>query len=218
MTDVPPGSVPDLSLMDLGVGDVDVEILTGKLCAEVGCENHLPGSGQDNYHYARKYCDVHFVGSKKGKGKRDRKPGGIPSVNVNLNQGTQGRNAADKRRAKVAAGATQMAQTMGTLILLGGDQVCGQAVIEGAAQWGAAIGDLSVYQPVLEKIFAPGGEITGQGFAWVAALAATAGIVIPVLAHHGMISDDLALKFVAGTGAVTGVAGAVDVTAADNAA
>ena len=84
-------------------------------------------------------------------------------------------------------------------------------MISGAAAWGAAIGDLSRYQPVLEKIFAPSGEITGQGFAWIAALAATAGIAIPVMAHHGLISEAMAIKFAGGTMAFSGMTGAADV-------
>ena len=197
--DFAPRSVPELA-----------DDFTGKPCAWAdGCNLNIPGHGQDGYNPARKYCDAHAVEAKRNKGK---KKGDTPPVDVSINLGAPGgRTAADKRAAKVTAGATQMAQTIGTLIALGGDSECGNHVINGAAAWGSAIGDLSRYQPVLEKIFAPSGEITGQGFAWIAALAATAGIAIPVMAHHGLISEAMAIKFAGGTMAFSGMTGAADV-------
>lgn len=201
---------PDLSMMPdtapQSVPELDGDENTGKPCAWEGCGLNIPGHGQDGFSHARKFCDFHSAESKKNRSRK--KKGDTPPVDVSINLGTPGgRTAADKRVAKVAAGATQMAQTIGTIIAVGGDAECGAAVINGAPTWGQAIGDLSRYQPVLEKVFAPSGEITGQGFAWIAALAATAGIAVPILAHHNLISPAMASKFVGGTMAFTGMAG-----------
>lgn len=191
--------------------DVDGPVYTGKQCKQEGCLNLLPAKGEPGFAGARRLCDVHFVGAKSHGKKPPADPGGGPSVSINLGGGAKGRSAEDKRVARVTNGATQMAQTVGLLIQLGGDQVCGGAVIARAQAWGKALGDLSRYQPALEKIFAPSGAATGQAFAWIAALAASAGIAIPIMAHHNLISAELAQKFAGGMATASVMTGAIDV-------
>jgi hypothetical protein len=205
------------SLADGGSGIVDPPspLYSGKPCAEPGCDNPIPRHGEPGFGPARKKCDDHFVGSKHAgvsRPKKDSAPSNV-KVDINLPKAGGGNTAADKRVKKVSAGATQMANTVAVLMTVGGDPVCGAAVAAGAAQWGAALGELSRYQPVLEKIFAPTGDVTGQGMAWLSVVAATAGIVIPVMAHHGLVSESLATKFAAGTIAATAVADTVDASA-----
>lgn len=207
-------------IADGGVGIADPPVIpdapTGKQCAEAGCPNVIPGHGEPGFHPARKLCDEHYVGGKGGhrerKAKRspgDTAPGNV-DLTVNLGNKGGGKTAADKRVLKVTNGATAMAQTFAVMLTVGGDPVCGKAIAEGAEQWGKAIGDLSRYQPILEKIFAPTGEVTGQGMAWLGVIAATCGIVIPVMAHHKLISPDLANKFAGGMVAASGFVDAAD--------
>ncbi len=75
-----------------------------------------------------------------------------------------------------------------------------------AAAWGAAVGELSKYQPWLVSIFAPSGG--AQMTAWVTLSMATAPILITVLTHHGLMPASVAEKI----GGVASVAGHVDAT------
>jgi hypothetical protein len=183
----------------------DVIVYSGKVCNVEGCEHRCPAKGEPGYASARVKCDEHYVGSKKAGSKKHPRDDAAPmDVSINLGTGSKGSTVADKKVAKVTAGATQMVQTVGAIMFAMGNQADGVVVLNGAEAWGKAIGDLSRYQPMLEKIFAPAGEMTGQALAWVAVMAATAGIVIPVLHNHGLVSDTLAATFGATTIAMAG--------------
>lgn len=206
MTDTAPAIMSvaeEVPAIDAAVAQIN----TGKECQVEGCDKQLPARGQAGWASARMRCDEHFVGSKgQGPGERKRKArSDAPPVDlkISLGGGPKGRDVASKNASKVSAGAESMAQTFAALVAMAGDPVCAKAIADGAQAWGKALGDLSVYQPALVKIFAPSGEATGQAFAWIAVMAATAGIAVPILNHHGVISDDIAAKF----GMATGVAG-----------
>lgn len=197
--------------VDLGETERGLEADGERLCNRPGCSNLLPADADPR----RQLCDEHYADrvNKTSKKRRPKKLGGgepkpdRPPVDVNINLGGKaGKGKADQNAAKVTAGATQAAQMVAALIGMGGDMVCANAINEGAVAWGKAMGELSRYQPALVKIFAPTGEATGQVFAWVGVFAATFGMVVPVLVHHGAIRPELAAKIVGGTGAATGLA------------
>lgn len=169
-----------------GGGEFAVIPPSGRVCQEPGCENFLP----DGSHPARKYCDEHFVG--KGKTRKDsrtrEKP---PKLVVDLG-GAKGQKG-DRRAAETAAGATAFMNVVATGLSVTGDDVCAAAVANGAAQWGASVGELSKYQPWLSQFFAPvGGE--NQLGAWLGFILATGAIALPVMAHHGILPASVGAK------------------------
>ncbi len=192
-------------------GELPGQVFSGKPCED--CDTLLPGKGEPGFMPARKYCPVHSEEPAKAKGrnrKKDKPPAGAgPTVVINTPGGGRP-SRADVNVQKVTAGATGMAQMMAGLILMGGDKVCAEAISDGAEQWGKAMGELSRYQPGLVKIFAPTGQATGQAFAWVGVFAATTGLMLPVLVHHGAIKPELAARLTGVMGAAESLAGVVD--------
>jgi hypothetical protein len=153
-----------------------------RLCQKPTCDNQIAA---DAYHTVR-YCDEHRK-VKKG----DRKP-----TNINFKVGSSGgRSAEAQRKAKVQAGAASMISMVASAVAMTGDQFCAGAIANGADSWAKSMADLSVYQPWIANIFAPTGDITGQMTAWIAAVICTAGIAVPVLAHHNMVPPSVAEKF-----------------------
>lgn len=175
-----------------------VQLFSGKKCEwdEEDCTVLLPARGEDKWSPNRKYCPQHSVMNEvRTKRRKREKKTDKPPVNVNITPPSPGRGTrADASVAKVTAGATGMAQMIAALIAMGGDEVCAKAINDGAANWGKAMGELSRYQPALVKVFAPTGEATGQFFAWVGVFAATMGLTLPVLVHHGAVPPELAAK------------------------
>ncbi len=209
---------PDAAPAALSTAPDPGVVYTGKECDEDGCTKLLPAYGQPGFGAARKKCDEHFVGQKSNPRKPRKPKGEGAGVNVSVDLGKSksgGRTAADQRVVKVTNGATQMAKTVAVLLATSGNTADAEAILGGADAWGQALGELSRYQPVLEKIFAPTGEVTGQGLAWIAVIAATAGIVVPVFANHGMISPEFAQRFAGGL--LVG-SGAIPMGPADDAA
>jgi hypothetical protein len=166
----------------LGEGELSIVQPTGRVCQDPRCENLIP----EGSHPARKYCDEHFVG--KGNSRKKERP---PKLVVDLGGGkTRGK---DQRAADTAAGATAFANVIATVLSVSGDQVCSAAVAQGAAQWGAAVGELSKYQPWLSQFFAPvGGE--NQLGAWLGFMMATGAIALPVMAHHNLLPASVGAK------------------------
>jgi hypothetical protein len=165
-----------------------------RLCQKPTCDNQI---APDAYHTVR-YCDEHRK-VKKG----DRKP-----TNINFKVGSGGgRSAEAQRKAKVQGGGLALMNMVAAGLALGGDQICAAAVANGADSWAKAMADLSVYQPWIANILAPTGDLTGQMSAWIAATIATAGIAVPVLAHHNMVPPSVAAKF-AGVMVMTAATGA----------
>jgi hypothetical protein len=154
-----------------------------RLCQKPTCDNQI---APDAYHTVR-YCDEHRK-AKKG----DRKP---TNIRFQVGSAGGGRSAEAQRKAKVRAGATSMMSMVASGVAMTGDQFCAEAIASGADSWAKSMADLSVYQPWIANIFAPTGDITGQMTAWIAAVICTAGIAVPVLAHHNMVPPSVAEKF-----------------------
>jgi hypothetical protein len=170
--------------MDAGLDKEDL----GKPCAEDGCDDFVPPGA----HNRQIYCEFHKVPKNRKRVPRgDKAP-----INVTFGAAkTTGKSAEAQRAQRVAKGASSMIKMAGAGFALAGDTTCAAAFVNGSESFGQAMADLSKYQPWIATIFAPAGEATGQASAWFAAALATAGIAIPVMSHHGMISDNIANKF-----------------------
>lgn len=171
-------------MTDTLLGEFSVVPPNGRICQLDGCDSPIP----DGSHPARKYCDEHFVGKKGKKRPTMEQP---PKLVVDLGGGkTRGK---DQRVADTAAGARAFANVIATGLSVSGDNVCAEAVANGSAQWGAAVGELSKYQPWLQQFFAPvGGE--NQIGAWLGFLMATGAIALPVMAHHNLLPASVGAK------------------------
>lgn len=118
------------------------------------------------------------------------------TVNVNFSAGKatgKGKDAA--LIAKTRQGATSFASMVGAGLAVMGAPDDGAIITARAAAWGEAMGDLSQYQPLISKIFAPTGAATGQAAAWAAVLLVTAGMVVPIAANHNLVKPELAATF-----------------------
>lgn len=201
----PGGGVPD-DAGDAQNGDDFRPIPpNGRVCKTEGCDNLLP----DGSAPARKYCEVHFVGAKGSA-----KPKAEKAPKLVLEMGGKGRGGTkDARAEQTAQGATAFATLLSTGFVMAGDNVCGGAIAAGAPAWGQAVGELSKYQPILSTLFAPAGGDNQFG-AILGVLLTTGGMLLPVLAHHGMLPDSLGAKMggvfvaaeMAGDGSIPGAA------------
>jgi hypothetical protein len=153
------------------------------------------------------------AGSRK-KPKADGPPKVDVSFTVKGNGTGKGKDAANI--ARTTKGATSFAKTLAVGLGMMGQGTDAAIIAESAETWGKAIGDLSEYQPVLHKIFAPTGEVTGQAAAWMAVLMVTGGMALPIAANHGVIKVETLAKMGLATGALFDLqeAGNADVDAA----
>lgn len=162
-----------------------------RTCQEPGCTNLLP----EGSHQARKYCDDHF----RGRGGRDqrRREGQTgekaPKLVVEVGGKRPTGGKGDQRARETAAGAKAFATVIATGFAMAGDNNCATAVKTQANEWGDAVGELSKYQPWLATFFAPVGEESQLG-AWFAFFMTTAGIAVPILAHHELLPKSIAAK------------------------
>jgi hypothetical protein len=159
-------------------------------CAEEGCGDFVPAGSAP----ARKYCDAHFrgAGGKKPKPPKEQPP----KLVVDLG-GAKKSAKKDERAAATAAGAAAFMTVIATGVQMSGDDVCSSALAAGAAQWGASVGELSKYQPWLADFFAPAGG-QGQLGAWLGFTMATGAVLLPIMAHHGILPESIGAR-VAGT-------------------
>jgi hypothetical protein len=72
-----------------------------------------------------------------------------------------------------------------------GDAVCAQAVKDGAPQVAESLALLAKYHPIIVKILAPV-EATGEALAWIGLGMALSPMVLAILVHHGLVSDEVA--------------------------
>lgn len=172
-------------------GEFAVAPPNGRICAEQGCVNTLP----DGSHPARKYCDEHFVGkgqrqARKRAGNNGERP---PRLVVDVG-GKRPKDGMKGQRARdTAQGATAFANVIATGISMTGDNVCATAIASQAAAWGESVGELSKYQPWLAQFFAPVGGDSQLG-AWLGFGMVTGAMLLPVLAHHGMLPESVGAK------------------------
>ncbi len=154
-----------------------------RICNEDECENFLPLDA----HRFQRYCEVHArpARPKPGANKRTRtRRDAPPKVVIDLGQ--RGAKASSPQTKKVENGAKAALGLIGVGVTMMGDQVCGSAIAAGAADFGKALGELSKYQPIIAKIFAPA-SASDQAAAWLTVGMATLPILIPVLAHHKLL-------------------------------
>lgn len=146
----------------------------------------------------------HGVASKADR-KKTSSPGTV-NLNVNVPKPTSkaGKDAA--RLAKTAQGAESFANMTAAGLTFINQTDDASIVAANAAAFGAAIGELAIYQPWLSTIFAPGGEMTGEVAAWLGLLAVTGAIVVPIGARHGWIPEKYAAAFGVAVSAPTVVA------------
>lgn len=144
-------------------------------------------------------------GSKEKKAKRERT--GPPKVELNLNAPkVTGRGTKDAEKVqRTAQGATSFANMVAMGLVLLNQQEDAADIAGRAAAFGKAAGDLSQYQPILHKIFAPTGEMTGEAAAWIGLALVVAGMVVPIGIRHGWVPE----KFGATFGVVTSAGAAV---------
>jgi hypothetical protein len=175
-------------------GEFAVVPPTGRRCQRAGCTEGLdggPGPIPDGSAPARKYCDAHFVGAKgknrAGTTKREKAPKLVLELGGNKGKGK------DAAAVETAQGATAFMKVLAAGMASSGDLTCATAIAQGAEPWGQAVGELSKYQPFLQKFFAPAGGDSQLG-AWLGFMLTTGAIALPVLAHHGLLPDSLGAR------------------------
>lgn len=182
---------------DGGTGD-QLDITTGDPCrcpdthetAGGECDRFLPEPHGKN----RIRCDgcqrdggwIH----KGPKAKKDRPP---VNINVDLGKAPKGQKLEpDQQRVYEAATAwlTMLEQGMRAF----GDEVCPDAIKIAIPQVALQLAILSKFHPMIIKILAPV-EATGEGLAWISLSMAIAPVVLVVLVHHHVISEEQAKTF-----------------------
>jgi hypothetical protein len=158
--------------------------VNARICKEPDCDNPL---APDAHAFAR-YCPEDAPDKAKPAGKRGRPRKDTPPkivFEVNSKGGTE--NAQVQRITKGAAAYFKMAA--GGVAMMG-DETCADAIAKGIPQMAAAFGELSKYQPWVGKFFAPI-SASDQTAAWLGVAVASAPILIPVLAHHGILPEKI---------------------------
>jgi hypothetical protein len=202
------GSDPGGGVPEDEPGEFAVIPPNGRVCAKPDCDNLLP----DGSAPARKYCEVHFVGAKGNARPKTEK---VPKLVLELGGKAKGGGGTkDARAEQTAQGAAAFVNLLATGFAMSGDMVCAGAMQAGAPAWGQAVGELSKYQPILATLFAPAGGDNQFG-AILGVLLTTGAIVLPVMAHHGMLPESLGAKMagtmvaaeqMAGDGSIPGAA------------
>ena len=183
---------------------IDLGLDETRPCKEEGCTSFVPL----NAHVARVYCDTHMrgAGGKVSRGrtrvaKNNEKP---PRLALEIGKAAK-TSKGDAKAAQTAEGATAFMTVIATGIAMSGDETCASAIGGGAKAWGEAVGELSKYQPWLSTFFAPAGGDNQLG-AWLGFAMTTGAILLPVLAHHGMLPESVGVKL-AGMAVAAGDAG-----------
>ena len=120
--------------------------------------------------------------------KKDKAP---PSVTINLGEK---KPAKDPVLDAVQERARQLANLCGMVVLGAGQPDDAIDIINGAEAWSQAVRELAVYEAWLRKL-AAGGEESGRAIAWFTFIAATIGMILPILLRHEVLPERLAHSF-----------------------
>ncbi len=115
-----------------------------------------------------------------------------PSVTVNI----AGPKSTGKDPAldAVEERARQLAQIIAGLVMMAGQPADALDIQKGSEPWSKAVRELAVYEPWLKRL-AAGGEESGRVMAWVAVIASTLGMTMPILLRHNVLPEKLASSF-----------------------
>jgi hypothetical protein len=155
---------------------------------------------------SRKYCDGHQRGGHLLRtGKRGRPRKDVPPVNVNVKLGGAKSPKLEPDQQRVQEAASAWLGLVAGVLEASGDKVCADATKEAAPQIALQLALLAKFHPMIVKVLAPI-EASGEALIWVSLLVATSPLIITVLAHHKVISEEVASRIgiVTAMGAVVG--------------
>ena len=158
-------------------------------------------------HPSRKWCDDHKRGGIKDPRTKKSRKGDVPPITVNIKAPT-GRPAKlkdDQQRVHQAAMA--WLGMVSQVLKVTGDEVCAEATIKAAPEIALQLALLSEFHPIIVKILAPI-EASGEALVWLSLAMAVSPLIITVLTHHKVISDEAAgrIGIFTAMGAVVGKA------------
>ena len=169
-----------------------------RICQWEGCDTPLP----EGSHVTRRYCDDHVRGGAKRRAKPQQAP---PSVKINIPPPKAAKKSKDQEKVKAAAEALINLAAIG--LEISGDATCGAVIKAQAPAIAEQLCVLSEYHPIIAKLLSPG-EMTGETAAWIGLVLAAFPILVTVLVHHELISEQWAqrLASVVSIGALVGQA------------
>lgn len=152
------------------------------------CQNSLPVG----HHPTRRYCEGHVKdGPLRRRAERARKKD-TPPVTINIGGPKLGRPPKLKGdQLRVNDAATAWLGMAASVLEISGDLVCAEATKNAAPQIALQLALLSEFHPILVKILAPV-EATGEALVWVSLAMAISPLILTVLTHHKVISDEAA--------------------------
>ena len=159
------------------------------------CPNDLPVGHSPK----RKYCD------DCPKGMHKRSKADTPPVNVTVKfPGGAAKDFTPTQR-KVAEAATAWLGMLAVLLEVQGDATCATATKRATPEVANQLAILSKFHPIIAKVLAPI-EATGEALAWISLALAISPVVLTVLTHHKVISEEAAARIgiVTAMGAVVG--------------
>jgi hypothetical protein len=158
------------------------------------------------HHKTRKFCDGHIKGGYLIKEAKRRKSD-RPPVNVKVNLGAAKGAKLQGDQQRVLEAATAWLGLVSGVLEASGDKVCAEATTQAAPQIAMQLALLAKYHPLIVKVLAPV-EASGEALVWVSLLVAVSPLIITVLSHHNLISEEVAgrIGIVTAMGAVVGKA------------
>lgn len=164
------------------------QIVDPLTCTE--CGEHFVNKAGLGSHVARKHGFnlPKAPRTRKRAAPKDKAP---PSVVLNLQPGKKEK---DPQLDAVQERARQLANLIAMLVLTAGQVEDANDIMQGSDAWAKAVRDLAVYEDWLRKL-AAGGESSGRVLAWVTFVAATVGMLMPILLRHDVLPDKMAQGF-----------------------
>ena len=180
----PPGPHPgEAALLDDAPQVVDP--LT---CAE--CGEHFANRAGLGSHVARKHG---FNLPKTPRNRKRAAPKDKAPASVTINLGGD-KKTKDPQLDAIQERARQLANLIAVLVLTAGQVDDANDIMQGSEAWAKAVRDLAVYEDWLRKL-AAGGESSGRVLAWVTFVAATVGMLMPILLRHEVLPAKMAQGF-----------------------
>ena len=152
------------------------------------CDQFLPEGHSPN----RRRCEGCIL--KTGwihRKTRQKKDGPPVNVTVKLPGAPKQKKGFTADQARVEEASTAWLNMLAGVFGMQGDAVCAQAVKDGAPQVAESLALLAKYHPIIVKILAPV-EATGEALAWIGLGMALSPMVLAILVHHGLVSDEVA--------------------------
>jgi hypothetical protein len=155
------------------------------------------------HHPTRKWCDGHKRGGYLHKTTKADKP----PINVKINIPKATAPKVDAVHKRVEEAATAWLGLVAAMLEMSGDEVCAGAVKQCAPQIALNLATLSKFHPIIAKVLAPV-EASGEVLAWVGLVVAISPVLITILTHHKLLSEEWGTRIgvVAAMGAVVGTA------------